>query len=75
VPEPYDADVQRLFTRLTNAFSKKVENHAAAVGLYFMYYNFGGVHQTLRVTPAMEAGVANHVWSVEEILALLDKAA
>ena len=52
----------RRFTRLTNAFSKKVENHAAAVALYFMYYNFGRIHQTLRVTPAMEAGVADHVW-------------
>ena len=48
----------RRFTRLTNAFSKKVENHAAAVALYFMYYNFARVHQTLRVTPAMEAGVS-----------------
>jgi hypothetical protein len=56
----------RRFTRLTNAFSKKMENHAAMVALYFMYYNFGRVHQTLRVTPAMEAGLANHVWSVEE---------
>jgi hypothetical protein len=46
----------RRFTRLTNAFSKKLENHAAMVSLYFMYYNFGRVHQTLRVTPAMEAG-------------------
>jgi hypothetical protein len=46
--------------------------HAAAVALYFMYYKFGRVHQTLRVTPAMEAGVANHVWSVEEIVGLLD---
>lgn len=62
----------RRFTRLTNAFSKKVENHAAAVALYFMYYNFGRVHQTLRVTPAMEAGVANHVWSVAEIVGLLN---
>jgi hypothetical protein len=61
----------RRFTRLTNAFSKKVENHAAAIALYFMYYNFGRIHQTLRVTPAMEAGVTNHVWSVEEIVALL----
>jgi hypothetical protein len=61
----------RRFTRLTNAFSKKVENHAAAISLYFMWYNFGRVHQTLRVTPAMEAGVANHVWSVEEIVGLL----
>jgi IS1 transposase len=61
----------RRFTRLTNAFSKKVENHAAAIALYFMYYNFGRIHRTLRLTPAMEAGVANHVWSVEEIVGLL----
>jgi hypothetical protein len=54
----------RRFTRLTNAFSKKVENHAAAIALYFMFYNFGRIHQTLRVTPAMEAGIENHVWSV-----------
>jgi len=54
----------RQLTRLTNAFSKKVENHAAAVALHFMYYNFGRVHQTLRVTPAMEARIAHHVWSV-----------
>jgi IS1 family transposase len=62
----------RRFTRLTNAFSKKLENHAAMVALYFMYYNFGRVHQTLRVTPAMEAGIADHVWSVEEIVGLLE---
>jgi hypothetical protein len=62
----------RRFTRLTNAFSKNLENHAAMVALYFMYYNFGRVHQTLRVTPAMAAGTANHVWPVEEIVALLD---
>lgn len=61
----------RRFTRLMNAFSKKVENHAAAVALYFMYYNFGRVHQTPRVTPAMEAGLTDHVWTIEEILALL----
>ena len=61
----------RRFTRLTNAFSKKLENHAAMVSLYFMYYNFGRVHQTLRVAPAMEAGLADHVWSVEEIVDLL----
>ena len=59
------------FTRLTNAFSKKVENLACAVGLRFMYYNFCRVHQTLRVTPAMEAEVADHVWGIEEILSLL----
>lgn len=62
----------RRFTRLTNAFSKKVENHEAAVALHFMYYNFARVHQTLRVTPAMEAGIANHVWTIEEIVGLLN---
>jgi hypothetical protein len=61
----------RRFTRLTNTFSKKVENHAAAIALYFMYYNFGRVHQTLRATPAMEAGLADHVWAIEELVALL----
>lgn len=61
----------RRFTRLTNAFSKKVENHAAAVALYFVYYNFARVHQTLRVTPAMEAGLADHVWTIAEIVGLL----
>lgn len=62
----------RRFTRLTNGFSKKIENHIAAVALYFTYYNFGRIHQTLRVTPAMEAGLADHVWSIEEIVALLN---
>jgi IS1 family transposase len=62
----------RRFTRLTNAFSKKLENHMAAIALHFMYYNFSRVHQTLRVTPAMESGVANHVWTVEEVVALLE---
>jgi len=61
----------RRFTRLTNAFSKKVENHAYQVALHFMYYNFCRIHATLRVTPAMEAGVSDHVWSIEEIAALL----
>lgn len=61
----------RRFTRLTNAFSEKLENHAATAALYFMYYNFARVHQTLRVTPAMEAGIASHVWSIEEIVGLL----
>jgi IS1 family transposase len=61
----------RRFTRLTNAFSKKIENHAAAVALYVMYYNFARVHRTLRVTPAMEAGVSDHVWSIEDIVGLL----
>src|SRR6266446_201486 len=62
----------RRFTRLTNAFSKKVENHAAAVALHYIYYNFCRVHQTLRVTPAMEAGITDHVWSLEEVARLLD---
>jgi IS1 family transposase len=62
----------RRFTRLTNAFSKKIENHAAAVALYFMWYNFGRVHQTLKMTPAMKAGIAAKPWTVEEILALAD---
>ena len=62
----------RRFTRLTNAFSKKVENLGHAVALHFMHYNFVRVHQSLRVTPAMEAGVTGHVWEVEEIVSLLD---
>jgi hypothetical protein len=61
----------RRFSRLTNAFSKKVENHGHAISLHFMHYNFARVHQTLRVTPAMEAGIADHVWSIEEIVGLL----
>ena len=61
----------RRFTRLTNAFSKKVENHEAAIALHFMHYNFCRVHKTLRVTPAMEAGLAGHVWSTEELVDLL----
>jgi IS1 family transposase len=60
----------RRFTRLTNAFSKKVENHVAAVAIHFMHYDFARIHQTLRVTPAMEAGVADHVWTLEEIVSL-----
>jgi IS1 family transposase len=61
----------RRFTRLTNAFSKKVENHGHAIALFYMYYNFARIHQTLRCTPAMEAGVSDHVWSIEEIGALV----
>ncbi len=60
----------RRFTRLTNAHSKKVENHMHAISLHFMFYNFARIHSTLRVTPAMAAGVSDHVWSVEEIAAL-----
>jgi len=61
----------RRFTRLTNAFSKKAQNHKHMVALYFTHYNFCRIHQTLRVTPALEAGIADHVWSLEEIVALL----
>jgi hypothetical protein len=60
----------RRFTRLTNAFSKKIDNLEYAVALHFMYYNFGRIHKTLRVTPAMEAGISDHVWSLEEIAQL-----
>lgn len=57
----------RRFTRLTNGFSKKVENHLYHIALHYMHYNFAQIHKTLRVTPAMEAGIADHVWSIEEI--------
>ena len=62
----------RRFTRLTNGFSKKLENHGHALALYFMHYNFCRIHKTLRVTPAMEAGIADHLWSLEELVALLE---
>ena len=62
----------RRFTRLTNGFSKKVENLEHAVSLHFMHYNFARIHKTLRVTPAMEAGLTDHVWTLEEIAALAD---
>jgi hypothetical protein len=61
----------RRFTRLTNAFSKKLENHGHIVALYFMHYIFCRVHKTLRVTRAMGAGITDHVWPVEELLKLL----
>jgi IS1 family transposase len=60
----------RRFTRLTNAFSKKLENHIAMIALFHMHYNFARIHQTLRVTPAMEAGISSHVWSIQEIVGL-----
>jgi IS1 family transposase len=63
----------RRFTRLTNAFSKKIENHLAAVALHYMHYNFCRVHKTLRVTPAMEAGITDHVWTIEDLVALLNR--
>jgi IS1 family transposase len=61
----------RRFTRLTNGFSKKIENHEAMLAVYFAHYNFCRVHQTLRVTPAMEAGISDHIWSIEELVQLL----
>ena len=62
----------RRYTRLTNAFSKKIENHCAALAVYFMYYNFARIHQTLRMTPAMAAGVTDRLWDVNDIVALLN---
>jgi hypothetical protein len=62
----------RRFTRLTNAFSKKLANHEAAVALHFMYYNFCRIHKSLRVTPAMEAGVCDYVWSMEDVLMMTE---
>lgn len=61
----------RRFTRLTNAFSKKIQNHEAAIALHHMHYNFARIQQILRVTPAMEAGISNHIWTLEEIVNLL----
>lgn len=63
----------RRFTRLTNGFSKKVDNLVYAVSLHFVYYNFARIHQSLRVIPAMEAGISDHVWSIEDIARLADK--
>ena len=62
----------RRFTRLTNGHSKKIDNHRHAVALHYMYYNFCKVHQTLRVTPAMEAGLTDHVWALQELVGLLE---
>jgi IS1 family transposase len=62
----------RRFTRLTNGFSKKIDNMKHAVALNFMFYNFCRIHKTLRVTPAMEAGLAHHVWELDELVGLLD---
>jgi hypothetical protein len=62
----------RRFKRLTNASSKKVENHCRSLALYFLYCNFVRIHKTLKVTPAMQAGVSDRLWSVEDIVALMD---
>lgn len=61
----------RRFTRLTNAFSKKVENHAASLAIHYMHYNFVRIHQSLRVTPAMAAGVTGRLWSIEDLVGLM----
>ncbi len=61
----------RRFTRLTNAFSKKIEGHAASLAIHYMWYNYVRIHQTLRVTPAMAAGVTDRLWAIEDIVALL----
>jgi len=62
----------RRFTRLTNAFSKKLDNLKAACALHFAYYNFCRTHQTLRVTPAMEAGLTDHIWTLVDLLSVQD---
>jgi hypothetical protein len=62
----------RRFTRLTNAFSKKVENHALSVALHYMQYNFCPIHKTLRITPAMAAGVTDRLWGIGDIVNVLE---
>lgn len=62
----------RRFTRLTNAFSKKLDNHIHALALYFMFYNFTRIHKTLKVSPAMAAGITDRLWSMEDIVAAID---
>lgn len=64
----------RRFTRLTNAFSKKIENHAHSVALHYMHYNFVRLHKTLKVTPAMAAGVTDHLWNIGDIVNLVEQA-
>jgi IS1 family transposase len=64
----------RRFTRLTNGFSKKIENHFYSIAIHFMHYNFCRIHKTLRVTPAMEAGIADHVWTIGEMLSKMERA-
>lgn len=63
----------RRFTRLTNGFSKKIENHMHAIALHYMHYNFCRIHKTLRVTPAMETGLTDHVWDIEDLVAMIPK--
>jgi len=65
----------RRFTRLTNAFSKKLENHIHALALYFVFYNFTRIHKALRMSPAMAAGVTNRLWSLDDMIAKIDELA
>ncbi len=62
----------RRFTRLTNGFSKKIQNHAAMAAIHAVYYNFASIHKTLRITPAMAAGLSDPVWTLEEIVMMAD---
>ncbi len=62
----------RRFTQLTNAFSKKIENHVHAISIYFMHYNFVRIHQSLRITPVMAAGVTDKLWSLEDLVRVID---
>ncbi|MGA7697413.1 MAG: hypothetical protein WCA76_20475, partial [Candidatus Sulfotelmatobacter sp.] len=62
----------RRFTRLTNGFSKKLDNHMAMVAIHAVYYNYGRIHKSLRITPSMAAGLSDHVWSLEEIVMMAD---
>jgi len=62
----------RRFTRLANAFSKKIDNHIHALALYFMFYNFTRIHKTLRISPAMAAGITDRLWSMEDIITAMD---
>ena len=63
----------RRFTRLTNAFSKKLQNHIHSLSLYFVYYNFCRIHQSIRVSPAMEAGLTGRLWDIADIIDLIEK--
>jgi len=69
--KPYNADADAPFYASHERFLKKIANHEAAIALHYMHYNFARVHKTLRVTTAMEAGISDHVWSLEEIVGLL----